>query len=229
MNIDILKKIFTKQQAITLLQNKKPELFGKKSKRCKKETYLYQDLYLSLTEISTECILEYTRNYSINNIDGKYYFIHHNLEYVINTIKVTSITKKDSPCHPENFSETIVKPKARNYIQEKSTEDINKYVDREIVPSLILHMKERINQQLKADYSEYLILMNCDKVIPTLKHTKGDDMYLLNENNEIEKLNIKTTRNIWGIQKPEQIIQKLYENQGKERFEDKPRLYIFIR
>jgi len=227
MNKIILKKIFNKKQGINLLKYKRNDLFGKPTTRTKKARYMGTDVYEDLLLIPINDMLEYTRDYSINNPDGKYYYIHNNLEYVVSTIKSTMVSKNKSPCHPENFSESIVKPRAREYIKNTYRECVSQYVERLLLEPLILHMKERINQQLKADYSEYLILKSCDNIIPTLKHSKGDDMYLVN-NNRIESLNIKTTRNIWGINNPKDAIRELYEKQGENRFEYSPRLYIYL-
>ena len=116
----------------------------------------------------------------------------------------------------------------RNYIKNKSTKDIDKLVVKVLLPKLIKHVKERIYQQVKADYSEYLILMNCENIMPTLTHKSGTDMYLLNDKDEFEDLNIKTTRNIWDIKEPKNAIKELYEKQGNERFESCPRTYIYL-
>ena len=70
--------------------------------------------------------------------------------------------------------------------------------------------------------------MNCQNIMPTLTHKAGTDMYLLNEKNEFEDLNIKTTRSIWDIKEPKDAITKLYEKQGKFRFESCPRTYIYL-
>lgn len=224
----IMKKIFKNDQAEVLLKQYKSDLFGKKTKRTRNVTFLGNDIFEELTNLPVSEILSYTRNYCINNPDGKYYNIHNNLEWTINKIKETTISKELSPCHPENFSETVVKPLIRKLINNRSTDSIESIVKTELLEKLILHTTERMNQQLKADYSEYFILKNCPNVLPTLKHTKGDDMYLVNDNGEIIELNIKTTRSIWGNTDPEKAIIALYENQGKDRFECTPRLYIYL-
>ena len=224
----IMKKIFNNNQAEVLLKQHNPHLFGKKTKRTRNDTFLGNDIFEELTKLPVFDILSYTRNYSIYNPDGKYYNIHNNLDWTVNKIKETTISKELSPCHPENFSESVVKPLIRKIINNKCNDSIEQIVASELVKKLELHTTERINQQLKADYSEYLIIMNCPNVLPTLKHTKGADMYLVNDNGEIDDLNIKTTRSIWNNTDPEKAITALYENQGKDRFECTPRLYIYL-
>jgi hypothetical protein len=225
-SINLLQKIFKKDQVIDLLKTKKPDLFGKRNSRCRKEEYLGENLWEELKSISASCIKDYTRNYSISS-QGKYFLIHNNLDWVLKTISETKISKEESPCHPEQFSESVVKPLIRDKINKLDTNILeNCYKD--IEKQLKNHIKERINQQLKADYSEYVIMMNCPNIIPTLKHTKGTDMYLLNEDETIDDLDIKTTRSTFGKTDPYEAIKILYENQGKDRFSSDPRLYIYL-
>jgi hypothetical protein len=226
MNEKIAKKIFKKEQAEELLDKYKPELFGLKTKRSKKIKYLGNNLYLDICSLDINIIKEYTRDYSINI--GKYSEIHKDPEYFKTLINITNINKKDSPCHPERFSESVVKPCIRKYINEKRTDDLEKYLIENLMKSLIKHGTERTNQQVKADWSEYLILMNCPNIIPTLKQTKGTDMYLIKDDGSIEDLDIKTTRSIWEIKDKKEAIKKLYEGQGEDRFSANPRLYIYL-
>lgn len=225
---ELMKKIFKIDQAETLLKQHATHLFGKKTKRTRNDVFLGTHIFEELSKLPVSDILSYTRDYCINNPDGKYYDIHHNLDYTINKIKETTISKDLSPCHPENFSESIVKPTIRKYIKNRSNDSIENIVKSELLEKLVLHTTERINQQLKADYSEYVILIKCPNILPTLKHTKGDDMYFINDKGELENLNIKTTRSIWDNTDPEKIIVALYENQGKDRFESTPRVYIYL-
>lgn len=227
MNLSILKKIFNKEQSLKCLKYFQPNKFGKKSNRSKKITYLGNDSWNDLLSIPVDNIRDFTRDYSISE-DGKYYNIHRNLDWVKNTIMKTKVLKEKSPCRPQQYSESVVKPLIRKYINEKRTEPIEDFVNREMMQSLIIHSTERINQQLKADYSEYIIMISCPNIIPTLKHSGGTDMYLLNSDNSIEELDIKTTRSIWGITEPKEAIKKLYEKQDKDRFSYNPRLYIYL-
>ena len=224
-----IKKIFTTPLAEDCLKEFKPEKFGHKTKRSRIKKYLGENIWSDLSEIPIKEIVEYVREYSLSE-NGKYSFICNNIEYVKETIKKTKVSKENSPCKtPQQFSESVVKPSARKYINNKLTIPVEEYVDQEIKEKLILHTKERINQQLKADYSEYIILMSCENIIPTLKHTKGTDMYFINyEDNIIEDLDIKTTRSIWDIETPEEAIKTLYEKQGEDLFSSNPRLYIYL-
>jgi hypothetical protein len=227
MNENIAKKIFKKGQAENFLKIHKPELFGKRTDRCKKIIYLGNDLYSDICSIDINTIKEYVREYSIT--EGKYSDIHKDPDYSRTLINETNIDKKHSPCHPEQFSESVVKPLIRNFISKKmNPDDIEKYIEEKIKPKLENHVRERINQQTKADLSEYLILMNCKNIIPTLKQTKGTDMYLVKDDGSVEDLDIKTTRSIWGIEDKKEAIKALYENQGKDRFSDDTRLYIYL-
>ena len=90
-----------------------------------------------------------------------------------------------------------------------------------------MHEKERLYQQLRGDYTEYLLLLSEPNIIPTLKNTKGTDMYLIKDNTIID-LDIKTTRTVWDLENdPKLSIQKLYEKQGADRFSANPRTYIY--
>ena len=225
-SVEIYKKIFTVETGHKFLKSEKPELYGKKNKRCRKDKYLgsKNELWVDIQKTDSNKMLKFTRNESINN---KYKNIHNNPEWVKETLKKTNISKEKSPCQPEQFSESVVKPNIRKRI-ELLDNDIIENCIKDLQEQLRNHVKERINQQLKADYSEYLIMMNCPKIIPTLHHTKGVDMYLLNEDNTIEKLDIKTTRSTFGITDPAEAIKKLYEKQGSDRFSASPRLYIYL-
>ena len=222
-----LNKIFKKDIALECLINFNPEKFGLRTNRCKKITYLGDDLWDDLLQIECNLIKEYVREYSISD-KGKYGNIHNDLEYTKNTISRTKVLKEKSPCRPQQFSEQVVKPLMRKYLEEKMTEPINEYIQREMLEILTIHASERANQQLKADYSEYIIMVNCPNIIPTLKHTGGVDMYLLNDDSSIEELDIKTTRTIWGIEDPKSAIKKLYEEQDNDRFSCDTRLYIHL-
>ena len=223
-----LNKIFKKDIALECLKNFNPEKFGPRTNRCRKITYLGDDLWDDLLQIPNLLIKEYVREYSISD-KGKYAEIHSDPEYFKTLINKSKIDKKDSPCHPEQFSESVVKPLMRKFISEKrNADDLPTYIKTHMVDLLVKHATERTNQQVKADWSEYLILMNCPDIIPTLKQTKGTDMYLLKEDGTIEDLDIKTTRSIWEIEDKKEAIKKLYEGQGKDRFSANPRLYIYL-
>tara|TARA_B100000242_G_C43050722_1_gene490897 strand:- start:2166 stop:2996 length:831 start_codon:yes stop_codon:yes gene_type:complete len=230
--IGVLKKVFNRDIGIEYLKSKKPDLFRVKTKNGYKELKTFKgslnQLYEEISIFSNQDLITFTRDFSLNNQKGKYYEIHRDNKYYINLIKENLTTKKDSPCNQQDFSEQIVKPFIRQYIKDKSQENIEELVTKELLPILIKHVKERTYQQVKADYSEYLILMNCQNIMPTLTHKAGTDMYLLNEKNEFEDLNIKTTRSIWDIKEPKDAITKLYEKQGKFRFESCPRTYIYL-
>ena len=300
MDKNIAKKIFTKDQAIQFLEKIKPELFGFKTKRCRVKKYLGEDVYDDIQDIKIQTIKDYTREYSITK--GKYSDIHSNPEYTKLLINKSKINKSESPCHPENFSESVVKPIMRDFIRkdfkkttktkdtskeyagksnseliallnladkkaefqaeriqkleakcksagielgceykepeyeiyainplnQENSDELNIYIQDNLLEPLIKHSKERLNQQLKADYSEYIILMNCDNIIPTLKHSKGTDMYFIKEDGKLEDLDIKTTRSIWGINDKKDAIKNLYEKQGKDSFSDNTRMYIYL-
>ena len=226
MNKTIAQKIFTKDIGEKFLKKNKPELFGLKTPRSRKIVYLGNDLHLDICSVDIDIIKEYTREYSIT--EGKYKEIHDDPEYFKDLINKSKIDKSDSPCHPERFSESVVKPCIRKYINEKQTGDFETYIKEQLMGSLIKHSIERVNQQVKADWSEYLILINCPNIIPTLHNTKGTDMYLVKEGGIIEDLDIKTTRSIWGIEDKKEAIKKLYEKQGSDRFSANPRLYIYL-
>lgn len=224
--INILKKVFKKDQVENFLKLNKPDLFGLKTTRSKKESYLGKDIWADLQKIDPSVIKDYTREYSLST-EGKYNMYHHNLDWVLENIQRTKVTKEESPCHPEQFSESVIKPAIRKGIQSLDQNIIENTLEN-IKSQLTNHVKERINQQLKADYSEYLIMINCPNIIPTLKHTKGTDMFLLKDDNTIEDLDIKTTRSTHNITTPREAIIALYENQGKDRFSSNPRLYIHL-
>tara|TARA_Y100000389_G_scaffold182172_1_gene198552 strand:- start:3739 stop:4707 length:969 start_codon:yes stop_codon:yes gene_type:complete len=221
-----LKKIFAKQQAIDVLKSFNPELFGIRTSRSKKITYLGEDLYTDIQKIDTKKLMNYTRDFSISNEAGKYKDINDDPEYYKRLIALTNVKKEDSPCHPQQFSESVVKPNMRRAIKDKS-DDIVAAVIAMTSDKLKNHVKERINQQAKADYSEWLILKYNPNIMPTLKHAGGTDMYLITAT-AIVALDIKTTRSIWGITDPKEAITKLYENQGEDRFSSDPRLYIYL-
>mgnify|MGYP003644886335 CR=1 FL=1 len=221
-----LKKIFKKGQALTVLERFNPELFGKKTQRSKKITYIGEDLYSDVRKIDTKTLIEYIRDYSITNEDGKYKAINDDTEYYKILIKTTNIKKDDSPCHPQQFSESVVKPNTRKAINNKSDDIVNEIVKMCLV-DFHNHVKERINQQVKADYTEWLMIKYNPNIIPTLKHSKGTDMFLLTPTGIVE-LDIKTTRSIWEIIDPKEAITKLYEQQGEDRFSSDPRLYIYL-
>ena len=224
-----LKKIFTKSLAEDCLKEFKLEKFGLKTQRSRIKKYLGENIWSDLSTIPIKDITKYVRDYSISE-KSKYSYIHNDIEYVKETIKKTKVSKENSPCKtPQQFSESVVKPSARKYIGNKLNIPIKEYVEQELLEKLTLHTMERINQQLKADYSEYIILMSCENIIPTLKHTKGTDMYFINyADNLIEDLDIKTTRSIWDIEPPEEAIKALYEKQGEDLFSSNPRLYIYL-
>tara|TARA_B100000768_G_scaffold181134_1_gene203001 strand:+ start:117 stop:1085 length:969 start_codon:yes stop_codon:yes gene_type:complete len=221
-----LKKIFVKQQAIDVLKLFNPELFGIRTSRSRNITYLGEDLYTDIQKIDTKKLMNYTRDFSISNEDGKYKDINDDPEYYKRLIALTNVRKEDSPCHPQQFSESVVKPNMRRAIKDKS-DDIVAAVIAMTSDKYINHVKERINQQAKADYSEWLILNYNPNIMPTLKHCGGTDMYLITAT-AIVDLDIKTTRSIWGITDPKEAITKLYENQGEDRFSSHPRLYIYL-
>lgn len=226
--LTLVKKVFNKGQAEEFLKKHRSDLFGLKTKRARKSTYLGDDIWLDISKIDNNLIKDYTRDYSINNINGKYYSINSDPEYHKSLINKSKIDKKDSPCHPEQFSESVVKPLMRKYIKDKCNDDLEEYITKNMTDPLIKHALERFNQQSKADWSEYLLLIHCPNIFPTLKHTKGTDMYLLNDDYTIDDLDIKTTRNIWGIKDKKEAIKMLYEKQGKDRFSKDPRLYIYL-
>lgn len=227
--LKLVKKVFNKGTGEEFLKIHRPDLFGLKTQRAKKIKYLGDDIWTDISKIDNKHIKCYTRNYSINNEDGKYYDINSDPEYHKSLINKSKIDKKDSPCHPEQFSESVVKPGMRKFIKEKrNPDDLETYIKTQMVDKLVKHAIERTNQQVKADWSEYLILMHCPDVFPTLKHTKGTDMYLLKEDGSIEDLDIKTTRSIWEIKDKKEAIKKLYEGQGKDRFSANARLYIYL-
>lgn len=221
-----LKKIFKKDQALTVLEKFNPELFGKKTQRSKKITYIGEELYTDIQKINIKTLIEYIRDYSITNEDGKYKAINDDPEYYKILIKTTNIKKDDSPCHPQQFSESVVKPNTRKAINNKSDDIVNEIVNMCLV-DFHNHVKERINQQVKADYTEWLMIKYNPNIIPTLKHSKGTDMFLLTPTGIVD-LDIKTTRSIWGITEPKEAIIKLYEKQGEDRFSSDPRLYIYL-
>ena len=234
MNIEFMKKLFTKEQATLFIKGKYPELWIIPP-RCRKERFVYEDtkcVYEGiLKKMSIKDIIDYTRDFSINNKKGKYINIHKNPEKTKELIIESNIKREDSPCYPQNFSESVVKPNVRECIGkyfETENYPILEEIDKKIEIQLKNHIKERVNQQIKGDYSEYLILMSSDNIIPTLKHSRGTDMFL-KEDDKIVPLNIKTTRNVWGLEtNPEEAIKQLYEKQGEDRFESTSRLYIYL-
>ena len=222
----ITKKIFIREVLENFLKNEKPEKF-------RGHRYIGNDIWNECNNISVDKIRKYTRDYVIYNSKGKYYHIHRNKEKTISILEKSNISKENSPCHPERFSEDIVKRNTRN--------EINKYYDNENYSidnlfenlhqkneeKLRFHEKERVHQQVKADYTEYLLLQANENIIPTLKNTKGTDMYLI-EDDKIIDLDIKTTRSVWGLENnPKCALQKLYEKQGSDRFSADPRTIIY--
>lgn len=220
-----LKMIFRKEIALEFLAKERKELFGKKSNRCKKDSYLGNDIWIDLQTLSIEEIKHFVRNYSLSE-NGKYYKIHNNLKYFENLIATTNILKEQSPCNPHQFSESCVKPIMRNLIERLDNNIVENCLDL-CIPKLINHITERINQQTKADYTEYIIMMNCENIIPTLKHRSGIDMFLL-EDSMITELDIKTTRSVFDEYEPKKAIIKLYEKQSEDRFSSNTRLYIYL-
>ncbi len=227
------KKIFKKEAAEEFLRKEKPHLF----KKTKKGNYKYVkeaiNFWKEFDNISIYKIKDFVREYVFNDKNGKYYYIHRNLEKTQNLIKQTIILKKNSPCYPENFSEQVVKKNTRLLIPEYyeknlETEELLNRINEMDKPKLVLHEKERVNQQVKADYTEYLLLQADESIIPTIPNTKGTDMYKI-ENEKLVDLDIKTTRSIFEIKNnPELVIKTLYEKQGETRFSSKSRTYIYI-
>ena len=229
MNLDYINKIFTKKQSELCLKELKPDLFRLKTSRYKNETYIGEtNIYNELSLIDINELKTWIRDYSITNPVGKYYEIHKDPEYFKDLIKRTSITKEDSPCSVQGFSEEVVKKHSRRYIEEKRTEPMEEFV-KYMYGCLLTHTCERINQQTKADYSEYIMLQSNENIIPTLKHKSGIDMFLLHDDGSIEPLDIKTTRTLWEHRNNrKEAIKALYEKQGEDRFSSDPRLYIHL-
>lgn len=229
-SIKQLKMIFRKEIALEFLKQERKELFGKKTKRSTKDTYLGNDMWLDLQQIDIKRIKDYVRNYSISG-NGKYYNIHNNLDYFKNVIAKTNILREESPCHPHQFSESCIKPIMRKLIEELDDNIIENCLN-ESIPKLVNHIKERINQQMKADYTEYIIMNHCENIIPTLKHRSGIDMFLLEDSSSfttITELDIKTTRSVHNEHNdPKKAIIKLYEKQSEDRFSANTRLYIYL-
>ena len=226
INSTVTKKIFRRKELETFLKNEKPEKF-------KENKYIGNDIWNELCDIHIDKILKYTRDYVVENPLGKYYQIHKNKEKTISLLQQSNISKEDSPCHPERFSEDVVKRNTRNEIKKYYenenylVDDVFKNLHEENIKKLLYHEKERINQQLKADYTEYLLLKSDENIIPTLKNTKGTDMYLIKEDKIID-LDIKTTRTVWGLENnPQCALRKLYEKQGLERFSTNPRTILY--
>lgn len=220
------KKIFLKKELENFLKKEKPEIF--RGKR-----YIGSDIWNELCDIPIDKIRKYTRDYVVENPKGKYYHIHRNKEKTISLLQESNISKEDSPCHPERFSEDIVKKNTRNEIKKYyenenySTDDVFNNLHQENIKKLVFHEKERIHQQVKADYTEYLLLQSDENIIPTLKNTKGTDMYFIKDD-EIIDLDIKTTRNVWSLENnPKRALQRLYEKQGEDRFSANPRTIIY--
>lgn len=224
--INQLKKIFKKDQALTVLETFNPELFGKKTQRSKKITYIGDNLYADIQKIETKSLIKYARDFSINNEAGKYKAINDDPEYFKNQIRITNIKKENSPCHPQQFSESVVKPNVRMAIKDKPDDMVATVMAMNTDPYLN-HVKERINQHIKAEFTEWLIMKHNVNIMPTLIHSKGTDMFLLTPTGIVD-LDIKTTRSIWGITDPKTAIKKLYEQQGEDRFSSDPRLYIYL-
>ena len=226
INSTVTKKIFLKKELENFLKKEKPEIF--RGKR-----YIGNDIWNELYDIYVDKIRKYTRNYVVENPNGKYYQIHRNKEKTISLLEKSNISKENSPCHPERFSEDIVKKNVRNELdkyfegESYSIDDLFKNLHQENTKKLFFHEKERLHQQLKSDYTEYLLLQSDENIIPTLKNTKGTDMYLI-EDNKIIDLDIKTTRNVWGLENnPQCALRELYKKQGEDRFSANPRTIIY--
>ena len=207
----------------------KPNLFKKTkngkyryNKKCNEEE--------ELCSCNFEQIREYNRQKVIENGE-KYYDIHSKIDKNNKLLIETKIDPNDSPCNPDNFSDTIVKPHMRNLIKNYDiTKDFKLERDKcleKMFKLLEIHLNERTHQQVKADLSEYYLYISNNKIIPTLNHKKGIDMYYFINYNSVESLDIKTTRNIWNKEGKE-AIKLLYEKQGNERFSSNPRTYIYF-
>jgi hypothetical protein len=219
---DKLKLIPKNKYRKEFLIQYKPELFNTTSKGSKryKKNVKEENEFL---KCSFEQIKEFNRK-KVIQIGEKYYDIHSNIDKYKKILIESKIEPNDSPCNPDNFSDTVVKPNMRDYIKyHDTTKDLKlekkKYLEK-IIKKLEIHFDERTYQQAKADLSEYYLYINNDNIIPTLNHKKGIDMYYLN-NNQVESLDIKTTRNIWD-KDGEEAIKSLYENQGNDRFSSNP-------
>lgn len=226
LNDIIVKKIFIRKELEKFLKNKKPEKF-------QNNKYIGDNIWNECSDIAVDEILKYTRDFVLKNPNGKYFNIYKNEEKTLLLLKKSFISKNESVCFPERFSEDIVKRNVRNEINKYYNSDnysINNLFENlhfENEQKLLLHEKERLYQQLRGDYTEYLLLLSEPNIIPTLKNTKGTDMYLIKDDTIID-LDIKTTRSVWGLENdPKLSIQKLYEEQGSDRFSANPRTYIY--
>ena len=211
--------------AESLLRQNNPELFGLLTPRSRIQKYKGDNIWRDVANIEMEIIKDFCRAHVVSQ-GGKYYDIDNNTNWFLKQIKDTWMQKEDSPCHPQSFSESVIKPACRSSIKNFDNCLVSS-VQNQVLEKLALHIKERLNQQLKADYSEYLLFSLDDRIIPRLTHQKGIDMFLLN-NGIVESLNIKTSRSTNLIEDPKKAIIYLYENQGKDRFESKPRLYLIM-
>jgi len=222
-----LQRIFLKPVAEKFLQEKSAHVYGIPARCTKPRIINGKTVWENIAEFHPSVVKDWVRDYSIT--DGKYKRCHHEPEFYLQTIADNTTNPSDSPCQPQCFSESCVKPSVRKIINGESTLADEKAT---MMNALDIHFKERLVQQSKADFSEYKLMMSCQKIVPTLKNKGGVDMYMLEEDGSIVDLDIKTTRNLIGcsgkyISKPE-AIRKLYEKQGKDRFSSESRTYIYL-
>lgn len=222
-----LQRIFLKPVAEKFLQENSAHVYGIPERCTKPRIINGKTVWENIAEIHPSVVKDWVRDYSIT--DGKYTGCHNEPEFYLQMITDNTTNPSDSPCQPNCFSESCVKPSMRKVINRESTLADEKA---KLMNAMDIHIKERLVQQLKADYSEYKLMMSCQKIVPTLKNKAGIDMFMLEEDGTIVELDIKTTRSLIGcsgtdISKPD-AIRKLYEEQGKDRFSAKSRTYIYL-
>lgn len=151
-------------------------------------------------------------------------------------------------CNPDTFSDQITKPLMRlsqdydpDTLEDERFQDAMAYLAK-------MHSRERSIQQVRGDLAELHFAAYPLKhggrylVFPTLKHKKGADFVLYDRHSSSQvQLDVKTTRRPlgrdWltfmknrndGMSRPADVIKKLYEEQGEQRFSHKPRLYLMM-
>lgn len=131
------------------------------------------------------------------------------------------------PFQPMKFDQKVAHINRMN-IPEKSK-------DKMLSKEVIKFRRIKDINALRNDYIEFLIINNNDKIVPTLKHSRGLDFYIHGKpfdqkvskgvGEKFKKTYGEDYRNI-ALQNPKFLAQSLYEHQDLDRFDEDPRLYI---
>jgi hypothetical protein len=209
---ELLKKIFNKKELDAFRKDYNVNAIRDYAQKCVK------------SEGGKYC--EFVKNFSYQEKQLKQLEKLYDKEYKNFCAKWNRPLGNYSICLPDRFSDSIVKPKMREFLKDFKNYDLHQEY---IAEASKIHFIERAIQQLKSALSEFILLIQCaDNIIPTTKNRLNTDFYLIN-NNELEDLDVKTSKwpsFFYDKIKPKDALKLLYEDQGVDRFSSNSRLLI---